>query len=365
MNTILSIKKNKFAFTLIELLVVIAVVGILSTLAVVVLQGARGQARDAKRVADAKQMQIALELYYHDNNVYPSSLIPEEPLSTNSVTYMETIPSTPTPNDGTCSENENYYTYITSYDQSYYNIHFCIGKDVGNLLSGEVIASPQGLNNWTCGEYLLDYRDGQFYRTVSVGNQCWMAENLNYDDDCSLASFSGDPDQANACRCYNNNSSSCDTFGKLYQWRAAMKGSESEKAQGICPNGWHIPDEDEIYEMIDYATANYSDHGYMTKSLASQYSWEIIEDCYGYDSCYYGAPGFMPERNNISGLSFMPSGFCDPGETYQELYSYITLWSSSLSYPNAFTFWLHDSGSTEIGYNNGYLSFAFPVRCIR
>ena len=90
MNTIIDVDKNKFAFTLIELLVVIAVIGILSTLAVVVLQGARGQARDAKRVADAKQMQIALELYYHDNNVYPSSLASGEPLSTNSVTYYGT-----------------------------------------------------------------------------------------------------------------------------------------------------------------------------------------------------------------------------------------------------------------------------------
>lgn len=63
---------NKKGFTLIELLVVIAIIGLLSTLAVVALGNARVKARDAKRLSDLKQMQTALELYYTDNNMYPS-----------------------------------------------------------------------------------------------------------------------------------------------------------------------------------------------------------------------------------------------------------------------------------------------------
>ncbi|PIW79613.1 MAG: pilus assembly protein, partial [Parcubacteria group bacterium CG_4_8_14_3_um_filter_48_16] len=55
---------NKKGFTLIELLVVIAIIGLLSTLAVVALNNARLKARDAKRIADIKQIQTALELYY-------------------------------------------------------------------------------------------------------------------------------------------------------------------------------------------------------------------------------------------------------------------------------------------------------------
>lgn len=61
------------AFTLVELLVVIAIIGLLSSVAVVSLSGARIKARDAKRLADIAQIRKALELYYADNNQYPAS----------------------------------------------------------------------------------------------------------------------------------------------------------------------------------------------------------------------------------------------------------------------------------------------------
>ncbi len=64
--------KNKKGFTLIELLVVIAIIGLLSTLAVVALTSARTKARDSKRVADMKQVQTAMELYYSANSAYPA-----------------------------------------------------------------------------------------------------------------------------------------------------------------------------------------------------------------------------------------------------------------------------------------------------
>ncbi|MAG12320.1 hypothetical protein CL630_00725 [bacterium] len=64
-------------FTLIELLVVIAIIGILSAVVLASLNSARQKSRDAKRVADLKQLQLALELYYDDNSsVYPATLAP-------------------------------------------------------------------------------------------------------------------------------------------------------------------------------------------------------------------------------------------------------------------------------------------------
>lgn len=66
-------KLNKKGFTLIELLVVIAIIGLLSTLAVVSLNSARTKARDARRQSDMKQISTAMELYYSENETYPTN----------------------------------------------------------------------------------------------------------------------------------------------------------------------------------------------------------------------------------------------------------------------------------------------------
>jgi len=65
--------QSKKAFTLVELLVVIAIIGILATLSVIALNTARAKARDAKRVADVKQVTTALEMFFNDNGRYPDN----------------------------------------------------------------------------------------------------------------------------------------------------------------------------------------------------------------------------------------------------------------------------------------------------
>ena len=65
------LKKGQKGFTLIELLVVIAIIGLLSSVILASLNSARVKGRDARRLADLKQLQTALELYYNDNNKYP------------------------------------------------------------------------------------------------------------------------------------------------------------------------------------------------------------------------------------------------------------------------------------------------------
>ncbi|MFA7702591.1 MAG: prepilin-type N-terminal cleavage/methylation domain-containing protein, partial [Patescibacteria group bacterium] len=102
--------KPKRAFTLIELLVVIAIIGVLATVSIIALSNARSKSRDAKRVGNMKQVQTALELFFNDNGRYPTeeewalgSLFSTTSLAT--TTYLQVIPTSPTPADGNCSEN--------------------------------------------------------------------------------------------------------------------------------------------------------------------------------------------------------------------------------------------------------------------
>jgi type II secretion system protein G len=148
--------KNKKGFTLIELLVVIAIIGLLSTLAVVALNSARQKSRDSKRVADIKQIQTALELYFADSvNGYPSNDnlelgVDVKALCTGgwnsgscgagTTTYMGLVPQAPVPSD--CSSG-NEYIYNGGGDA--YTIDFCLGNKVGDLTAGARNANPNGI----------------------------------------------------------------------------------------------------------------------------------------------------------------------------------------------------------------------------
>jgi len=94
-----------------------------------------------------------------------------------------------------------------------------------------------------CG-HVVDV-EGNFYRAVKVGDQCWMAENLKttkYSDGTSILGV------------YDNGATYLENYGKVYTWAAIMGGSASSNlnpsgVQGVCPVGWHVPSEDEWQEL--------------------------------------------------------------------------------------------------------------------
>jgi general secretion pathway protein G len=148
--------KSRSAFTLIELLVVIAIIGLLATLSVIALSNARAKSRDSKRLADIKQMQTSLEMYYTETSHYPtvsefnSGAISFYSSSTGTTTYMNIIPAAPTPNDGPCSANGNGYIYSPNADGSSYTLSFCIGGQSNSLAAGPKCATPGGIGNIDC-----------------------------------------------------------------------------------------------------------------------------------------------------------------------------------------------------------------------
>ncbi|MEM9821810.1 MAG: FISUMP domain-containing protein, partial [Bacteroidota bacterium] len=88
----------------------------------------------------------------------------------------------------------------------------------------------RGKDCQTDANSFVDTRDGNRYKTVKIGNQIWMAENLNYG---KL--------QPGKIMCHGDNSSNCQQYGKLYDWASA---------QTACPNGWHLPTRGEMETLF-------------------------------------------------------------------------------------------------------------------
>jgi uncharacterized protein (TIGR02145 family) len=148
------------------------------------------------------------------------------------------------------SEDDNnvaYYLHLNfsnailhHYSKDYAFSVRCLQDDLSSEQSSslEIACKTETGDNCEYGE-LKDDRDGQTYKTVKIGDQVWMAENLNYKVDSSF--------------CYNDSLEYCEKYGRLYKWAAAVDKSEEEcgygnvcrlsgKVRGVCPEGWHLPD---------------------------------------------------------------------------------------------------------------------------
>ncbi len=154
--------KNKAGFTLIELLVVIAIIGLLASVVLLALNSARAKSRDAKRLADIRQLASAFELYFNDINSYPTNnanvaLSAATPLGKPAITpnFIGILPTEPTPADGSCSGaggqgTNQYYFLKNSYGAadmltSTYSITFCLGAQTGGYSAGAHTLTPAGI----------------------------------------------------------------------------------------------------------------------------------------------------------------------------------------------------------------------------
>ncbi len=111
-----------------------------------------------------------------------------------------------------------------------------------SLTAGGGAVDTTGVDDFICGELLIDERDGNTYTTVQIGNQCWMSQNLNFDS--GEGSFAGIGNY------------SPEVSGRYYTWTGAMRldaryndeffPTNVESAQGVCPTGWHVPSHSEF-----------------------------------------------------------------------------------------------------------------------
>ncbi len=359
-------KTKKQGFTLIELLVVIAIIGILATLAVVALQNARKNARDAKRIADIKQIQTALELYYNDAGEYPDSVT--STIAYGSNVYMATVPSAPTPNDGDCSSDANIYTYTQQNSGASYTIDFCLGSQTGGLIAGTKQATPGGIiTPWACGDTLVDSRDSNEYPTVPIGTQCWMAKNLAYlpvvhsnsqfstqgsDSLPGYGVYNYDDNDVPTAKALPNYS----TYGVLYNWFAVDQVS-------ICPTGWSVPTDAQWITMNEYLDpGNYFD-------------WCAPDpDCGGHwpnaggkmkqtGTTYWTSPN--TGADNTSGFIALPAGNRHTLGFFDNLSNHAYFWSSSENNPGDSWYRGLNYINTEVYRNYGHQAYGLSVRCLK
>ena len=136
---------------------------------------------------------------------------------------------------------------------------------------------------------MTDERDGKVYRTVKIGDQIWMAENLDFDPG---QGGSGE-DKYDWSWCFDNDPKKCDVAGRLYTWAAAIDSvklaNDAEnpqecgygkncnlpaKVQGVCPPDWHLPTQAEWNTLFLSVGGQYQSTA--GKALKSQRGWFII-----------------------------------------------------------------------------------------
>jgi len=146
--------------------------------------------------------------------------------------------------------------------------------------------------------------DGNIYKTIRIGNQEWMTENLkvtHYRNGDPLPNLKNNSDWVSACNgawCLYNNESNSDIYGKLYNWYAV------NDSRGLAPEGWHVPTDDEIKELEMYLG--------MSQEEADDTGWRGTNEgcklgCRA-DLCYDGAWEDNSEFNS-SGFNFIQSGY--------------------------------------------------------
>lgn len=199
------------------------------------------------------------------------------------------------------------------------------------------------------------------YATVSVGGQIWMAENLQ-----TGIRIDGTQEMADngiiEKYCYNDDTIQCHLYGGLYQWKEMMQYGNSPGAQGICPSGWHLPDENDWCNMTltTDPTVNCNDPGWSGSVAGGKNkSTGTLEAGTG----LWRAPN--NGATNETGFSALPSG-CRPLNGQYNFIGYNSYWWSSSEF-TATSAWYRQFSQVNPGVQRLTLEkgMGLSVRCLK
>lgn len=246
------------------------------------------------------------------------------------------------------------------------------GKNPGEVSSSSVgssnsvtLADPCKTNAGDNCEYetLADNRDGKTYKTVKIGSQWWMAQNLDYETESSS--------------CYNNADSNCTTYGRLYTWAVAMdsvgafgtkgkgcgfrtKCSPVPPVRGICPEGWHLPDQAE-WETLFEAVGGKST---AAKELRSATGWNNAgEDRFAFSALPAGCRELEKSESAGGNSVYLPGEFSGKGYVACFWSSTETLTESEYTGTAYRICW--ENKDDNVGIGNRMKSLMMGVRCVK
>ena len=203
---------------------------------------------------------------------------------------------------------------------TFYYVRAYATNGAGTAYGNEV--SFTTLLTFICGDQIT--YEGQDYNTVLIGAQCWFKENLNVG-----IRINGSQDQTDNGQvekyCYNNIEANCDTYGGLYQWNEMMQYTTTAGAQGICPDGWHVPTDDE-WKVLEGTVDTYYGVGNTQWDLISWRGFDAgkrLKTTTGWSS---------NTGTDFFGFSALPGGDLDINGNFGSLGYFGYLWSSTTFY---------------------------------
>ena len=194
--------------------------------------------------------------------------------------------------------------------------------------------------------------EGNSYKTVFIGTQQWMAENLKiskYSDGTTIPNITDNTQWQNnttgAWAYYNNDAANNAKYGKLYNWYAVSPTTNGSK--NICPTGWHVPTDAEWTVLTDYLGGEFVAGGKLKEV----------------DTTSWYSPN--TDATNMSLFTGLPGGYRNPDGNYVAIGDEGNWWSSSEV--NAYIAWNryltnHIGWAGELDCNKDY---GFSVRCLR
>ena len=217
----------------------------------------------------------------------------------------------------------NYFALQNLTPNTTYYVQMCMVYDGGQRLCVGGVFTTQSTEYEPCYDApTVTDVDGNTYNTIQIGNYCWMKENLRvtHYPDYTPIDFSENTTSDASAYYYNPDEPSMwQTYGYLYNWQAATRGQASNQydsymvtVQGICPDGWHVPDQSEWESLIGDVGNNYNFEYYcngntqnVAKALASTTGWQQYTGSNNNQACF---PGTDQSTNNATGFNAYPAG---------------------------------------------------------